>query len=260
MGADTNNREGNSLSKVMIVTGAARGIGAAIARLAGRKGYDVAVNYARARDQAEAVAKEIEGAGQRAVAVQADIGVEADVMRLFETVDKALGPVTAMVNNAGIDYETAIADMKLEGMQRVYAVNIYGPFLCARESIRRMSTKRGGKGGVIVNVGSISARYGGLPGDVVYASSKGAVDAFTMGLAREVGPEGIRVACVRPGLIRTEIFDKSIGIDRAVEIAKASTMIGRIGEPEEIAAMVVWLCSEEASYVTGTIHDVTGGR
>lgn len=244
----------------MIVTGAARGIGAAIARLAGRKGYDVAVNYAHAKDKAEGVAKEIEGAGQRAVAVQADIGVEAEVMRLFETVDRTLGPATALVNNAGIDYETAIADMKLEGLQRVYAVNIFGPLLCAREAIKRMSTRLGGPGGVIVNVGSISARYGGLPGDVVYASSKGAVDAFTMGLAREIGPQGIRVACVRPGLIRTEIFDSNIGIERAEEIAKASTMIGRIGEPGEIANMVLWLCSEEASYITGTIHDVTGGR
>jgi len=248
------------LAKVMIVTGAARGIGAAIARLAGRKGYDVAVNYAHAKDKAEGVAKEIEGAGQRAVAVQADIGVEAEVMRLFETVDRTLGPATALVNNAGIDYETAIADMKLEGLQRVYAVNIFGPLLCAREAIKRMSTRLGGPGGVIVNVGSISARYGGLPGDVVYASSKGAVDAFTMGLAREIGPQGIRVACVRPGLIRTEIFDSNIGIERAEEIAKASTMIGRIGEPGEIANMVLWLCSEEASYITGTIHDVTGGR
>jgi NAD(P)-dependent dehydrogenase (short-subunit alcohol dehydrogenase family) len=251
---------GNDLSKVMIVTGAGRGIGAAIARLAGSKGYDVAVNYARAREKAEALAREIEGAGRRAIAVQADIGVETEVTRLFKMVDEALGPVDALVNNAGVDYETAIVDMKLEGLQRVYAVNIFGPFLCARESIKRMSTKRGGKGGVIVNVGSISARYGGLPGDVVYASSKGAVDAFTMGLARELGSQGIRVACVRPGLIRTEIFDANIGVDRAIEIAKATTMIGRIGEPEEIANMVLWLCSEEASYVTGTIHDVTGGR
>jgi len=248
------------MSKVMIVTGASRGIGAAVARLAGAKGYDVAVNYSRAKEKAEGVVNDIEKSGQRAIAVVADIGVEDDVVRMFDTVDKALGPVTALVNNAGIDYETAIEGMKLEGLRRVYAVNIFGPFIAARESIKRMSTKRGGKGGVIVNIGSISARYGGLPGDVVYASSKGAVDAFTMGLAREVGPLGIRVACVRPGLIRTEIFDSNIGIDRAMEIAKTSTMIGRIGEPEEIAAMVLWLCSDAASYVTGTIHDVTGGR
>jgi len=244
----------------MIVTGAARGIGAAIARAAGSKGYDVAVNYTRSKERAEQVVKDVEKAGHRALAVQADMGVEEDVVRMFKAVDNALGPLSALVNNAGIDYETAIEDMKLDGLKRVYAVNLFGPFIAARESIRRMSTKKGGKGGAIINIGSISARYGGLPGDVVYASSKGAVDAFTMGLAREVGPLGIRVACVRPGLIRTEIFDSNIGLDRAIEIAKTSTMIGRIGEPEEIANMVLWLCSDEASYVTGTIHDVTGGR
>jgi NAD(P)-dependent dehydrogenase (short-subunit alcohol dehydrogenase family) len=244
----------------MIVTGASRGIGAAIARLAGARGYDVAVNYSRAKEQAERVVKDIETSGRRAIAVQADAGVEDDLVRMFETVDKTLGPVSALVNNAGIDHETAIEDLKLDGLKRVYAVNVFGPFVTARESIKRMSTKKGGKGGTIINIGSISARYGGLPGDVVYASSKGAVDAFTMGLAREVGPLGIRVACVRPGLIRTEIFDSNIGLDRAIEIAKTSTMIGRIGEPEEIANMVLWLCSDDASYVTGTIHDVTGGR
>lgn len=248
------------MAKIMIVTGASRGIGAAIARLAGQRGYDVAVNYTRARDKAEAVVRDIEKAGRRAIAVQGDVGAEADLLRLFETTDKSLGPVSALVNNAGVDYETPIVDFELEGLRRVYGVNVFGPFIAAREAIKRMSTQRGGTGGTIVNVGSISARYGGLPGDIVYASSKGAVDSFTMGLAREVGPHGIRVACVRPGLIRTEIFDSNIGIERAVEIAKASTAIGRIGEPEEIANMVLWICSDEASYVTGTIHDVSGGR
>lgn len=248
------------MAKIMIVTGASRGIGAAIARLAGQRGYDVAVNYTRARDKAEAVVRDIEKAGRRAIAVQGDVGAEADLLRLFETTDKSLGPVSALVNNAGVDYETPIVDFALEGLRRVYGVNVFGPFIAAREAIKRMSTQRGGTGGTIVNVGSISARYGGLPGDIVYASSKGAVDSFTMGLAREVGPHGIRVACVRPGLIRTEIFDSNIGIERAVEIAKASTAIGRIGEPEEIANMVLWICSDEASYVTGTIHDVSGGR
>ena len=244
----------------MIVTGASRGIGAAIARLAGNRGYDVAVNYTRAKEQADRVVQDIQKSGQRAISVQGDVGVEADLIRLFDTVDKALGPLSVLVNNAGVDYETPIEDFKLSGLERVYAVNIFAPFVAARESIKRMSTKKGGKGGTIVNIGSISARYGGLPGDIVYASSKGAVDSFTMGLARELGPQGIRVACVRPGLIRTEIFDSNIGLDRAIEIAKASTMVGRIGEPEEIANMVLWLCSDEASYVTGTIYDVSGGR
>jgi NAD(P)-dependent dehydrogenase (short-subunit alcohol dehydrogenase family) len=248
------------MSKVMIVTGASRGIGAAIARLAGVRGYDVAVNYSRSRDKADQVVRDIEKAGQRAVAVQANVGVESELVAMFDIVDKTLGRVTALVNNAGVDYETAIRDFELRKLQRVYEVNVFAPFIAAREAVKRMSTKEGGAGGTIVNVGSISARYGGLPGDLPYASSKGAVDAFTMGLAREFGPQGIRVACVRPGLIRTEIFDSNIGIDRAIEIAKASTMVGRIGEPEEVANMVLWLCSDEASYVTGTIHDVSGGR
>ena len=248
------------MSKVMIVTGASRGIGAAIARRAGSRGYDVAVNYSRSRDKAEQVVRDIEKAGQRAIAVQANVGVESELVAMFDAVDKALGPVTALVNNAGVDYETSIRDFELPRLRRVYEVNVFGPFIAAREAVKRMSTKEGGAGGTIVNVGSISARYGGLPGDVPYASSKGAVDTFTMGLARELGPHGIRVACVRPGLIRTEIFDSNIGLDRAIEIAKASTMVGRIGEPEEVANMVLWLCSDEATYVTGTIHDVSGGR
>jgi NAD(P)-dependent dehydrogenase (short-subunit alcohol dehydrogenase family) len=248
------------MSKVMIVTGASRGIGAAIARLAGARGYDVAVNYSRSKDKADQVVRDIEKAGQRAVAVQANVGVESELVAMFDIVDKALGRVTALVNNAGVDYETAIRDFELRKLKRVYEVNVFAPFIAAREAVRRMSTKEGGAGGTIVNIGSISARYGGLPGDLPYASSKGAVDAFTMGLAREFGPKGIRVACVRPGLIRTEIFDSNIGLDRAIEIAKASTMVGRIGEPEEVANMVLWLCSDEASYVTGTIHDVSGGR
>jgi NAD(P)-dependent dehydrogenase (short-subunit alcohol dehydrogenase family) len=248
------------VSKVMIVTGASRGIGAAIARTAGEKGYDVAVNYTRSKDKADGVVSDIEKLGRRAIAVQGDIGKEEDIARLFRITDEELGTVSAVVNNAGVDYETAIENFELNKLRRVYDVNIFGPFIAAREAIRRMSTKEGGKGGVIINVGSISARYGGLPGDVIYASSKGAVDSFTIGLAREVGPLGIRVACVRPGLIRTEIFDSNIGLDRAVEIAKKSTMIGRIGEPAEIANVVLFLCSPEGSYVTGTIHDVTGGR
>jgi NAD(P)-dependent dehydrogenase (short-subunit alcohol dehydrogenase family) len=249
------------MSGVLVVTGGSRGIGAAISLLGGKRGYKVCVNYSRSKDRAEAIVRGIKDSGGEAIAIQADIAREDDIVRMFREVDKAFGPVTALINNAGVDVPSRdTEDCRLEDLKTVFAVNVFGTFLCAREAIKRMSTERGGKGGVIVNIGSISARYGGLPGDVVYASSKGAVDAFTMGLAREVGPLGIRVACVRPGLIRTEIFDSNIGLDRAVEIAKASTMIGRIGEPEEIANMVLWLCSDDASYVTGTIHDVTGGR
>jgi len=248
------------MSKVMLVTGGSRGIGAAISRGAAARGYDVAVNYTQAKDRAEQVVADIEKLGQRAIAVQADMGIEDDILRMLEIVDTELGPVSAVVNNAGIDYETTIPEMETDGLLRVYWVNVFGLFIMAREGVKRMSNKHNGKGGAIVNVGSISARYGGLPGDVVYASSKGAVDSFTKGLAHEYAEHGIRVNCVRPGLIKTEIFERSIGTDRAIEIAKTGSMLKRIGEPEEVANMVLWLCSDEASYVTAAIYDVDGGR
>ena len=248
------------MSKVMLVTGASRGIGAAVARLAGAKGYDVAVNYARARDRAEEVVADIEKAGRRAIAIQADMGKEDDILRLLETVDDALGPVSAIVNNAAIDYETPIPDMTTEGLREVFDVNVIGLFIMAREAVKRMSTKRGGAGGAIVNVGSISARYGGLPSDVPYAASKGAVDSFTKGLAHEYAEHGIRVNCVRPGLIATDMWEHSIGIEAAIALGKTGSMLKRIGRPEEIATMVLWLCSDEASYVTAAIYDVDGGR
>lgn len=248
------------MSKVMLVTGGSRGIGAAISRGAAARGYDVAVNYTRSRDRADQVVADIQKLGQRAIAVQADMGIEDDILRMLKTVDTELGPVSAVVNNAGIDYETTIPEMGTDGLLRVYWVNVFGLFIMAREVVKRMSSKHNGKGGAIVNVGSISARYGGLPGDVVYASSKGAVDSFTKGLAHEYAEHGIRVNCVRPGLIKTEIFERSIGTDRAIEIAKTGSMLKRIGEPEEVANMVLWLCSDEASYVTAAIYDVDGGR
>jgi NAD(P)-dependent dehydrogenase (short-subunit alcohol dehydrogenase family) len=248
------------MSKVMIVTGGGRGIGAAVSRGAAARGYDVAVNYAQAKDRAEEVVADIEKAGGRAIAIQADMGREDDILRMLEVVDGELGPVSAIVNNGAIDYETLIPDMTLEGLQRVFAVNVFGLFIIAREAIKRMSTKTGGAGGSIVNVGSISARYGGLPSDVVYASSKGAVDSFTKGLAHEYAEHGIRVNCVRPGLILTDIWDRSIGVDAAVELGKTGSMLKRIGQPEEVANMVLWLCSDEATYVTAAIYDVDGGR
>ena len=248
------------MSKVMIVTGGSRGIGAAVARLAGAKGYDVAVNYARAGDRAEEVAADIRRAGQRAIAVQADMGKEDDILRMLETIDQELGPVSAVVNNAAIDYETLIPDMTLEGLERVFSINVFGLFIVAREVVTRMSIRQGGLGGSIVNVGSISARYGGLPSDVPYAASKGAVDSFTKGLAHEYAEHGIRVNCVRPGLILTDMWEHSIGPEAAVALGKTGSMLKRIGQPEEIATMVLWLCSDEASYVTAAIYDVDGGR
>lgn len=248
------------MSKVMIVTGGSRGIGAAIAIKAAKAGFDVAVNYVRAKDRAEETVREIEKHGQRGIAVQADVGNEADVLELFRQTDKELGPVTALVNNAAVDYETSIVESDLDRIRQVFDVNIFSVFVSSREAIKRMSTSSGGSGGAIINIGSISARYGGLPGDVPYAASKGAMDSFTLGLSREVGPEGIRVACVRPGLTRTEIFERSIGIDTALELAEKSTVLGRICEPEEVANLVVWMCGEEASYVTTVIYDISGGR
>ncbi|MBM3583533.1 MAG: SDR family oxidoreductase [Alphaproteobacteria bacterium] len=245
---------------VMIVTGAGRGIGAAIARMAGAKGWDVAVNYSRAKDKAEAVATAIRATGRRAIAVRGDVASETDVVAMFQRVDAELGPVDALVNNAGVDYECLVGDIERPGIERVLGVNVVGLMLCSREAVRRMSTARGGKGGAIVHIGSISARTGGLPKDCVYTASKGAVDAFTHALSNEVAREGIRVACVRPGLIQTEIFDTNLGLEQVKELAKRNVPMGRIGQPEEIAAMTCWLCSAEASYVSGFIYDVSGGR
>jgi NAD(P)-dependent dehydrogenase (short-subunit alcohol dehydrogenase family) len=246
---------------VMLVTGGGRGIGAAVARLAGTRGWDVAVNYSRAADKAEAVAREIRDAGRRAIAVRADVGVEADVVAMFEAVDRDLGPVDALVNNAGVDYDTLIADFELDRFRRVFDVNLFGPALCAREAVRRMSTRLGGGGGVIVNVSSVSARTGGWPRDVAYTASKGALDSFTHGLAKEVGPEGVRVVSVRPGATRTEIFDgNQIGLDQVIARVSQEAPLRRIGEPHEVANLILWACSEEASYVTATCLEVSGGR
>ena len=244
----------------MIVTGAGRGIGAAIARRAGEAGWSVAVNYSRAKEKAEAVADAIRAKGGKAIAVKADVGVESDIVAMFKRVDDELGPATALVNNAGIDYECLIGDIEVAGINRVFGVNVIGLMICAREAVRRMSTARGGKGGVIVNIGSISARTGGLPKDGVYTASKGAVDSFTQALSTEVAREGVRVCCIRPGLIHTEIFDTNLGLEQVKEMAKRTVPMGRIGRPEEIANMAVWLCSAEASYVTGYAIDVSGGR
>lgn len=248
------------MSDVMIITGGGRGIGAAIARRAGLQGYKVCVNYSRSKDQAEAVAAEIRATGAEAIAVQADVGSEPDVEAMFRRVDESLGGVTAVINNAGINHQSAIADLAAADIDRLMSVNVRGTMLCARESIRRMSTKRGGTGGVIVNISSVSARTGGGPGGVVYAASKGAIDTFTIGLAKEVAQEGVRICSIRPGMTETEIFDDTIGIDHAKSLARDIVPLGRVAQPDEIAGLALWLCSPEASYVTGALFDVTGGR
>jgi NAD(P)-dependent dehydrogenase (short-subunit alcohol dehydrogenase family) len=244
----------------MVVTGGSRGIGAATARLAATRGYDIAINYRTRQAAAEAVAAEVTRAGMRAIAVQGDMAKESDVVRLFETVDAGLGRPSALVNNAGISGPVArVEDVDAGALKAVFELNVIGCFLCAREAVRRMSTGRGGQGGAIVNVSSIAPRLGGAGMWVHYAASKGAIDAFTWGLAREVGPDGIRVNAVAPGLIDTEIHEVAGGQDRYPPII-AATPLGRVGTPEEVAETVLWLLSDAASFVTGAVLMASGGR
>ena len=248
------------MDKVMVVTGGGRGIGAATARLGAERGYAVAVNYRSNREAADSLVEEIRSRGSKAIAVAGDVALEADVLRLFETVDRQLGRVTALVNNAGIvDRGTRVEHMGAERIARMLAINVTGSFLCAREAVKRMSTRHGGPGGAIVNLSSIAARLGGAGEYVDYAASKGAIDTFTVGLAKEIGPEGIRVNAVRPGIIRTEIHLAS-GDPARVERIGATAPLQRPGEAEEVARAIVWLLSDEASYMTGALVDVTGGR
>ena len=244
----------------MIVTGASRGIGAATARLAAGRGYAVAVNYRGDRAGAEYVVSEIAAAGGNAVAIAADVARETDVIALFDAAQAKLGCVAALVNNAGIlERQMRFADMEAARFERVFAVNVIGSFLCAREAVRRMSTRHGGKGGSIVNVSSAAARLGS-PGEYVdYAASKGAIDSFTIGLAKEVAEEGIRVNAVRPGVIDTGIH-ASGGEPGRVERVKSAVPMKRGGEAIEVARAILWLLSEEASYSTGAFIDVSGGR
>jgi NAD(P)-dependent dehydrogenase (short-subunit alcohol dehydrogenase family) len=245
---------------VLLVTGGSRGIGAAIAKVAAKKGYDVCVNYVSARDRADQVASAVRAEGRRALVVQADVSREEDIVAMFRAIDRELGPIDALVNNAGVDYERLVADVELAGVERVFGINVIGLILCCREAVRRMSRDRGGRGGSIVNISSVAARTGGLPKDAVYTASKGAVDTFTRALSNEVAGQGVRVSAVRPGLTLTEIFESTLGQEGASELARRAVPMGRIGQPEEVAAMVLWLCSPEASYVTGFTYDVSGGR
>ena len=247
-------------SRVMIVTGGGRGIGAATARLAAARGYAVCVNYLRDRDAADAVVHDIRNDGGRAIAVPGDVASEADVLRLFQETDRSLGPLSALVNNAGIvTRQSRVEAMDAARLQLMFATNIIGPFLCAREAIKRMSTTHGGKGGAIVNISSAAARLGS-PGEYVdYAASKGAIDTMTIGLAKELAGEGIRVNCVRPGFVNTAIHAAGGEPDR-IERLRDNIPMKRGGEPEEVARAVLWLLSDEASYSTGAILDVTGGR
>jgi NAD(P)-dependent dehydrogenase (short-subunit alcohol dehydrogenase family) len=247
-------------SKIMIVTGGSRGIGAATALLAADRGFDVAVNYASNQAAADAVVKAIQSKGRRAIALKGDVGSEADMLKLFEACDKQLGTLTCLVNNAGVvDVKARIDQMSVARWQRMFNVNVIGSLICSREAVKRMSTKHGGKGGTIVNLSSAAARLGS-PGQYVdYAAAKGAIDVLTLGLAREVANEGIRVNAVRPGIIDTEIHASGGEPDR-VEQSKGMVPMQRGGTAQEIANAILWLASDESTYTTGAVIDATGGR
>ena len=244
----------------LVVTGAGRGIGAATARLAAARGYAVCVNYRENRAAADAVVAAIAKDGGTAVAIAADVAKEADVLRLFDESAARLGKLAGLVNNAGIlEHHMRLDEMSAGRLERVFATNVVGAFLCAREAVRRMSTKHGGAGGAIVNVSSVAATLGSPNEYVDYAASKGAIDTLTVGLAKEVALEGVRVNGVRPGVIHTEIHASGGEPDR-VERVKAAVPMRRGGTPEEVARAILWLLSEESSYCTGTSIDVSGGR
>ena len=248
------------MNEVLIVTGGSRGIGAATARIAGRRGYAVCVNFLKNKVAAKQIVDKINADGGQAIAVGADISKEEEVLELFSTVDDSLGKISALVNNAGIlESQMRIEDMDSKRLNRVFLTNITGSILCAREAVKRMSIKNGGNGGTIVNLSSAAARLGS-PGEYVdYAASKGAIDTFTRGLAQEVAEDGIRVNAVRPGVIETDIH-ASGGEPGRVERIKDTIPLKRGGKPEEVARAIMWLLSSESSYTTGALLEVSGGR
>jgi NAD(P)-dependent dehydrogenase (short-subunit alcohol dehydrogenase family) len=252
-------RDGH-LKPIILITGGGRGIGAATAKLAAQRGYAVCVNYLRDQASAEAIAEEIRANAGRALAIQGDVSTETGVKSLFERMDREMGTLTALVNNAGmLEKQMRVDEMDAGRLSRVFQVNVTGSFLCAREAVRRMSTRHGGRGGTIVNISSAASRLGS-PGEYVdYAAAKAAIDTFTIGLAKEVAEEGIRVNAVRPGVIYTTIH-ASGGEPNRVNRVKNSVPLKRGGHPEEVARAVLWLSSDESSYTTGAFIDVSGGR
>jgi NAD(P)-dependent dehydrogenase (short-subunit alcohol dehydrogenase family) len=247
----------------LLITGGASGIGAATAKLAAERGHKVAINY-RSRDaQAKKVVADIAAKGGQAVALPADVSRESDIVKLFDAAEKALGPITHLVNSAGIGLTARVADFDAAALERLFTVNTIGLMLCCREAARRMSTKRGGpgghKGGVVVNVSSMAGTIGGRPGASAYAASKAAVDSFTMGFAKDVALEGIRAVSLRPGMIETEMTEKTLSDRSAREAIESTIAMGRVGQAEEIANAIVWLLSDEASFISGVTLDASGG-
>ncbi|SEP32084.1 NAD(P)-dependent dehydrogenase, short-chain alcohol dehydrogenase family [Rhodospirillales bacterium URHD0017] len=243
----------------LLITGGASGIGAATAHLAASRGHKVAINYRSRDQQARKIVADIEAKGGKAVALPGDVVREADIRGLFDAAEKALGPVTHLVNSAGIGLNSSVKDFDAAALERLFAVNTIGVILCCREAARRMSTRNGGKGGVVVNVSSMAGTIGGRPGAAAYASSKAAVDSFTMGFAKELATEGIRAVSLRPGMIETEMTEKTLS-DRETRSAIESTIaMGRVGQAGEIANAVVWLLSDEASFISGVTLDASGG-
>jgi len=249
-----------SQAPVILITGGSRGVGAAIARLAAAQGYDVAISFVSNEAAVLAVAADVEAAGRRALPVRADSADPDEVAQLFAAIDRKFGRIDVLVNNAAIiAQQSRMEDLAFERMQRIFAINAIGPILCAQQAVKRMSHRHNGRGGVVINISSASARLGSPNEYVDYAASKGALETFTTGFAKEVAREGIRVCCIRPGHIYTEMH-ASGGEPGRVDRVKESIPIGRGGQPEEVARAILWLASAEASFITGTFLDVTGGK
>nr|WP_298117641.1 SDR family oxidoreductase [uncultured Pseudomonas sp.] len=248
------------MNRVMLITGASRGIGAATAKLAAARGYDLCLNYREQSTAADALVEEIRANGGRAIAVQADMADEAQVLQLFARLDQAFGRLDVLVNNAGmLERQMRLEQMDLARWQRVFAVNVFGSFLCCREAVKRMSTRHGGRGGAIVNLSSVAASLGAPDEYIDYAAAKGAIDSMTRGLAKEVAAEGIRVNAVRPGVIDTEIHASGGEPQRVARVSRSVPM-GRGGRAEEVAEAILWLASDQASYTSGALLDISGGR
>lgn len=246
--------------KNILITGASRGIGQAIARLAAQQGWGIGLNYHRSEQEALTLAEELRQMGAQVVCLQADVSQLTQVQRMFREFDQALGPLHALINNAGVLASFLITEVDESKLTQLYGANVFSAYYCAREAVLRMSTAQGGTGGAIVNMSSVASRLGGLSGGSAYAGSKGALDSFNLALAKEVGTQGIRVNAIRPGLIATEIHNVHGGIGQMQALAKTAVPLGRSGTAEEVAKVAMWLAGDDASYVHGTIVDVAGGR